>query len=441
MIAACLVAVLLGPHRLEDPVADQIRAKGLVELGAHRMLADLTKSVGARVSGSPEAARAVEWTEKQMRGIGLQNVQRIACMVPHWVRGKVERASMTPGGRLAVCALGMSVGTPPGGVEAEVVEVHSLEEAASLGPQGKGKIVFFNRGFDPTLANTFAAYGGAVDQRFGGASAAVKSGAVAVLVRSMTLSKDDEPHTGAMGYEDQRKIPAAALGIKSADRLSAALKKGPVKVKLELSCKTLPDEPSANVCGDLVGSEFPNDVIVIGGHLDSWDLGDGAHDDGAGVTQSLEALRLIKELGLKPRRTIRVVAFMNEENGGRGAAAYAEYAKNAKERAFAAMESDAGGFMPRVFGVSKEKYDQVQPWLASLSAFGIERFKEGGADSDTGGLEPLGAVLFSLEPENQRYFDYHHSRNDTIDKVNPRELEMGAMAMATLAWLISEKGF
>jgi hypothetical protein len=257
----------------------------------------------------------------------------------------------------------------------------------------------------------------------------------------MTLATDDEPHTGAMGYDSDKRIPAAALGIQSAERLSTALKRGSVKVKLELSCKNLPDEPSANVIGDLVGTEHPDEVIVIGGHLDSWDLGRGAHDDGAGVVQSLEAVRLLKEIGQAPKRTIRVVAFMNEENGGRGAESYAEFAKKAPEKAFAAMESDAGGFMPRAFGVSKEKFERVQPWLSALGVFGIERFKEGGGDSDTGGLEPLGAVLFSLEPENQRYFDYHHSRNDTIDKVNPRELEMGAMAMANLAWLISENGF
>ena len=198
---------------------------------------------------------------------------------------------------------------------------------------------------------------------------------------------------------------------------------------------------SASVCGDLIGSEFPDEVIVVGGHLDSWDLGKGAHDDGAGVTQSLEAVRLIKGLGLTPKRTLRVVAFMNEENGGRGAQAYAEMAKNSKQKHIAAMESDSGGFMPRAFGVSSSKLEWASALLPNLAQFGIEKFNVGGGDADISPLEPLGTILFSLEPENQRYFDYHHTQKDTLDKVNPRELEMGACAMSTLLWKIAEKGF
>jgi hypothetical protein len=417
-----------------------IRKKGLTELGAYTMLNELTTKVGARVSGSPEAAKAVTWVKNQLMQMGASNVGEVACMVPHWTRGKGENAIMDGFSKLSICALGGSVPTPHAGIEAEVIEVHSLKEAETLGESGKGKIVFFNRGFDPTLPATFAAYGGANDQRVGGATAAAKSGAVAVLVRSMTLAKDDAPHTGAMRYGEGNKIPAAALGIQSADRLSEALKHGKTKVRLVLNCKTLPDEPSANVIGEVKGSELPNEVIVMGGHLDSWDLGRGAHDDGAGVTQAMEALRLIKQLGLKPKRTIRVVAWMNEENGGRGAKAYADYAAKAAEKHFAAMESDSGGFMPRAFGVSADKLEKVQPWLPMLSDFGIERFVAGGSDADNGPLGAFGAILFALQPENQRYFDYHHSRNDTIDKVNPRELEMGAMSMAAIAWLLSEKG-
>ena len=424
---------------IEETVAS-IRKKGLTELGAYSMLNDLTTKIGARVSGSPEAAKAVIWVKNQLREIGATNVSEVACMVPHWTRGKGENAELNRNFLLSICALGGSVATPKGGIDAEVIEVQSLKEAEELGDRGKGKIVFFNRGFDPTLAATFAAYGGANDQRVGGATAAAKSGAVAVLVRSMTLAKDDAPHTGAMRYGEGPKIPAAALGIQSADKLSAAIKKGKATVKLVLNCQTLPDEPSANVIGEIKGSELANEVIVMGGHLDSWDLGRGAHDDGAGVTQALEALRIIQQLGLKPKRTIRVVAWMNEENGGRGAKAYAEYAAKMTEKHFAAMESDSGGFMPRAFGVSADKLEKVQPWLPFLKDFGIERFFAGGADADNGPLGPLGAVLFALQPENQRYFDYHHSRNDTIDKVNPRELEMGAMSMATIAWLLSEQG-
>lgn len=417
-----------------------IQDKGLTELGAFTMLEELTSKIGARVSGSPEAAKAVVWVGEKLTKMGATNVTQVPCMVPHWTRGKGEYATMDEHWKLSVCALGGSEPTPHSGIEAEVVEVQTLKEAEELGDKGKGKIVFFNRPFDPKLPHTFAAYGGAVDQRGGGAIAAAKSGAVAVLVRSMTLAKDDAPHTGAMRYGDGPKIPAAALGIQSAERLSAAIKRGKTKVKLVLNCKTLADEPSANVLGEIRGSEKPDEVIVMGGHLDSWDLGRGAHDDGAGVTQAMEALRLIKELGLKPKRTIRVVAWMNEENGGRGAKAYAEYAAKAKEKHFAAMESDSGGFMPRAFGVSEDKLEKVKAWEPYLKDFGIERFTPGGSDADNGPLKAVGAILFALQPENQRYFDYHHSRNDTIDKVNPRELEMGAISMSVLAWLLSEQG-
>ena len=412
-----------------------MRKKGLTELGAYSLLSELTSKIGGRVSGSPEAARAVIWVHQQLEMMGATSVSEVPCMVPHWTRGKIEKAEM----KMRTLSR-QETEAPPKGIEAEVVEVQSLKEAEELGDFGRGKIIFFNRGFDPTLPATFAAYGRAVDQRVGGAVAAAKCGAVAVLVRSMTLAKDDAPHTGAMRYDDGPKIPAAALGIISAERLSAEIKKRKTKVKLTLNCETLPDQPSANVLGEIKGSEFPNEVIALGGHLDSWDLGKGAHDDGAGVTQAMEALRIISQLGLKPKRTIRVVAWMNEENGGRGAKAYAEYASHAMEKHFAAIESDSGGFMPRAFGVSSEKLEKVQAWLPLLKDFGIERFVAGGSDADNGPLGPLGAVLFALQPENQRYFDYHHSRNDTIDKVNPRELEMGALSMATMAWLLSEQG-
>lgn len=435
-----LALAIMAPQANQKTVIDSIRDKGLSELGAFRLLSELTTKIGGRVSGSPEAAKAVVWVGNQLKEMGATNVTEVPCMVPHWVRGKGEYAMMDEHWKLSICALGGSVATPHSGIEAEVIEVKSLKEAEELGDRAKGKIVFYNRGFDPTLPNTFAAYGRAVDQRFGGATAAAKSGAVAVLVRSMTLAKDDAPHAGAMGYGEGPQIPAAALGIQSADKLSESIKRGKTKVKLVLNCKTLPDAPSANVLGEIKGSEHPEEVIVMGGHLDSWDLGQGAHDDGAGVTQAMEALRLIKQLGLKPKRTIRVVAWMNEENGSRGAEAYAAYATKANEKHFAAMESDSGGFMPRAFGVSEEKLERVKAWQPLLQDFGIEKFVPGGSDADNGPLKPLGTILFALQPENQRYFDYHHSRNDTIDKVNPRELEMGAIAMSSLAWLLSEEG-
>lgn len=438
-----LVALaLLLAHQPPLPPESAVANRGLTELGAYRLLDELTSKIGGRLSGSPEAARAVAWGKATMERLGFQNVRLVNCMVPHWVRGKTERGGIVGGPKLSLCALGGSVATPAGGLEAEVVEVRSLQEAEALGDRAKGKIVFFNRPFDPTLLQTFAAYGGAVDQRAGGASAAARSGAVGVLIRSMTLATDDAPHTGALRYADAvPQIPAAALGIQSAERLSAELKANPrLRVRFELSCKTLPDEPSANVIGEITGSELPNEIIVMGGHLDSWDTGKGAHDDGAGVCQSLEALRLLKAAGLRPKRTIRVVLFMNEENGGRGAAAYLEFAKAERAKHVAAIESDSGGFMPRAFTVSEDRIQAANRWLPMLNPFGIERFSPGGGGADVGPLKAIGAALFGLQPDNQRYFDYHHARTDTIDKVNPRELECGAIAMALLAWSISEDG-
>jgi carboxypeptidase Q len=433
------IAIAAQPQSIEDTIA-AMRKKGLAELGAYSMLKDLTKNVGSRLSGSAGAAKSIVWVKNNLTKMGATNVGEIACMVPYWTRGKGENAVMNSKTKLSICALGGSVATPKTGIEAEVIEVYSLKEAEQLGDKGKGKIVFFNRPFDTNTVSSATGYGSAIDQRVGGATAAAKSGAVAVLVRSMTLATDDAPHTGAMRYGEAKKIPAAALGIQSANKLTAALKRGKTRVRLTLNCKTLPDVPSANAIGEIKGSELPNEVIVIGGHLDSWDLGTGAHDDGAGVVHAMEALRLIKSLGLKHKRTIRVVAWMNEENGGRGAKAYYDYAAKASEIHFAAMESDSGGFMPRAFGVSEEKLEKIRAWEPLLRDLGIERFVAGGADADNGLLKPLGTILFALHPEVQRYFDVHHSRNDVIENVHPRELEYGAIATAALAWLLSEQG-
>jgi hypothetical protein len=434
-----LFALVSAPQKQAE--LDTLLATGLRDLDAYSMLADLTTNIGPRLSGSPNSERAIAWAERTMRAVGLQNVRRIPCMVPHWVRGDVERASILGGGKLEICALGGSVATPKRGIEAQVLEVRSLKEAEELGEKGRGKIVFFNRPFDPSALSGGAQYGGAVDQRTGGASAAAKSGAIAVLVRSMTAATDDEPHTGAMNYaEGVNKIPAAALGIQSANRLSRAIARGTTKVHLELNCETLPDVPSASVSGEIIGTDKPNEIIVLGGHLDSWDLGRGAHDDGAGVTQAIEAARLMIKLGMKPKRTIRIVAFQNEENGTRGAKSFAEWSGKQNEKQYAACESDAGGFMPRAFGVDPKKVERVRTWEPMLRNFGIERFNSGGGGADVGPLASLGATLFGLSPDGQRYFDYHHSRNDTIDKVHPRELEFGAAAMAALAWLISQEG-
>lgn len=418
-----------------------MRDQGLRELRAFTFLSDLT-GLGHRLSGSAGAERAVQWGAQTMRELGFENVRLQPCRVPHWVRGEVATLALE-GENLSICALGGSIATPPAGLEAEVVEVHSLDEASRLGAKAKGKIVFFNGPMDPTLPSTFAAYGGAVGQRVNGAATAAKLGAVAVLVRSMTQRVDDEPHTGTLRYQDGvPKIPAAALSLVAANRLSSTLRRGPARVRLTLDCENLPPVPSSNVIGEITGSELPDEIVVMGGHLDSWDLGVGAHDDGAGCVQSIEALRLLRDVVGRPKRTVRVVLFMDEEQTGAGADAYAFFAKISPEKHVAAIESDAGGFTPRGFSCSESpaRAKRYEAWLPDLRPLGIAEIAGGGGGgADVAPLGPLGAVLFGLRPDSQRYFDVHHSRNDTLDWVNPRELEMGAIGMAILAWRLASE--
>ena len=427
--------------------ASRITKKGLTELGSYALLTELTGRIGNRLSGSAEAAKAVQWGKNVMMKCRLDSVRLEPVTVPHWVRGKVERAvaiTSKKQTRLSLCALGGSIATPKKGITAEVIEVHSLEEAKALGKKAKGKILFFNRPFDPTKVATFDAYGGAVDQRGQGAIEGARVGAVAVLVRSMTLAIDNVPHTGAMRYADGvTKIPAAALSTVSANALSGMLGGGKkVRVQLTLSCKTMPDAESANVVGEIRGSDRPNEVVVIGGHLDSWDKGQGAHDDGAGVAHCLEALRLLRELGLRPKRTIRCVLFMNEENGLRGGKAYAAMKRRADEKPLAAIETDAGGFAPLGFGITADSltFEKIKRFAPALEDIGADRIHKGGGGADISALQSAGIPLIGLNVENQRYFDYHHSDKDTIDKVNPRELELGAIAMAIFSYEIAEEG-
>jgi carboxypeptidase Q len=325
-----------------------------------------------------------------------------------------------------------------------VIEVKSFDELRSLGDAAKGKIVFFNRPFDATKLNTFEAYGGAVDQRGRGAVEAAKVGGIAALVRSMTLAADDVPHTGVMSYVDSvKKIPAAAVSTVDADMLSRLLRhEKNVRVRMNLSCKTLPDVQSANVVGEITGSEKPDEVIVVGGHLDCWDKGQGAHDDGSGSVQAIEVVNLIKKLGLKPKRTIRAVMFMNEENGDRGGKAYPIAPERNGEKHVAAIESDRGGFAPRGISVQADStvLSKVQQWAPFFKRLDAGEIQSGYSGVDVFPTVETGVPGFGLDVENQRYFDYHHSDNDTIDKVNRRELELGAIVEAMLCYLISEEG-
>jgi hypothetical protein len=372
-------------------------------------------------------------------------------MVPKWVRGTAEFAYIEsePGNtnNVPVCALGGSVGTPRGGLKAGVVEVRGIEELENLGREAiEGKIVFFNRPMDPALINTFESYSGCVDQRYSGAEQAARFGAVGVIVRSMTLRLDDYPHTGSMSYGDLplgERIPAAAISTNGAELLSTTLKLNPsIKFFFRQNCRQLEDVQSFNVIGEIRGSEFPDEILLVGGHLDSWDLGDGSHDDGAGCVQSMEVLRLLKQTGYAPKRTVRVVLFMNEENGLRGGQAYAAEAERSRETHLFALESDAGGFSPRGFSFdcSDETFGRIEEWRPLFEPYLVHQFTKGGSGADIGPLKPQGLVLAGLRPDSQRYFDYHHAANDTFEAVNKRELELGAAAMTSLIYLFDAHG-
>jgi len=434
--------------------ADEAAIKQIFDLAlskgkSYEMLYDLTTNVGPRLSGSPGAAAGVEWSRNAMKQLGFDSVWLQPVMVPHWVRGEKEigRIISKRAGTITVnvCALGGSIGTGPSGISANVIEVKTFDELKTLGVKGvQGKIVFFNRAMDPTKINTFGGYGGAVEQRANGASEAAKYGAVAVLVRSMGSNLEDYPHTGSMRYAPNvAKIPALAISTRHAELLSQHLKdEKDLGFYMENHSETLADAPSFNVIGEIKGSEFPNEIIVVGGHLDSWDLGQGAHDDGAGCVQSIEVLRLFKTMGYKPKRTIRAVMFMNEENGLRGGLKYAEQAEKNKEKHLAAIESDRGGFVPRGFTVPSEEKakERVRSWKPLLEPYGLSDFSQEGGGADIGPLANQGVALIGFLPDSQRYFNYHHTGEDTIDKVDKRELELGSASMAALVYLIDQYG-
>jgi carboxypeptidase Q len=433
-----------------DPLLDvarKIAAETSANGQAYANLKELT-TIGPRLSGSDGAAKAIDWAKHKMESYGFDHVYLQPTEVPHWTRGDVEEATVTSTPKpvsLKVTALGPSVGTPKQGIEANVVEVQSFDEVEKLGNALRGKIVFYNRRMLDKGSTPFREYGKAVDQRYRGASAAARHGAVAVLVRSMTtLPDDDHPHTGVLQYEDGiPKIPAAAVSTHAANELSKLLKSDPkLTVNLKLSAEEHPPTSSFNVIGELTGRDLPQEYVVVGGHLDSWDLAQGAHDDGTGVVQAIEVVRILKALNLRPRRTVRAVLFMAEEFGGMGAKEYAARAEAKHEKHYAAMESDSGGFAALGFGVggTDEQVAAVQRWAPYLALFHADTIKQGGGGTDIAPLRPLGAVTIGYMPAGTHYFDYHHSSLDRIDAVNVDELNGGAGAMTTLTYLVAEKG-
>ncbi len=451
VLAAICLAASFSNAQTDEEVIKTIYSTSLINGHSYQWLDHLSNQIGGRLSGSLNAERAVEYTKAELEKLGLDKVWLQPVMVPKWIRGAKEFAYIetAPGKTTSVniCALGGSVATNPAGLRANLVEVKDFEELKALGEaKVKGKIVFFNRPMQPDLISTFEAYGGCVNQRYSGAMEAGKLGAVGVIVRSMNLRQDDYPHTGSMSYGDipvSQRIPSAAISTNDANLLSSMLSLDEELIfYFKQNCKQLPDVESYNVIGEITGSEFPDEYIIVGGHLDSWDLGDGSHDDGAGVVQSMDVLRLLKESGVTPKRTIRVVLFMNEENGLRGARKYAEEAERKGENHVFALESDAGGFTPRgfSFAASDSNFNQVLSWKPLFKPYLIHYFERGGSGADVGPLKTDTNVLAGLRPDSQRYFDHHHAANDTFEHVNKRELELGAATMTSLIYLFDKYG-
>jgi carboxypeptidase Q len=432
----------------DSTVIRQLFREALTRGKSYENLRYLCTQIGPRLSGSEGAAKAVTYTKQLMEGYGFDRIYLQEVMVPHWERGEKETAMVKSAkGKQAVpiCALGGSVGTGKKGIKAQVVEVHSFEELKQLGrDKVQGKVVFFNRPMNPAYTEAFLAYRDAVNQRSSGAAEAAKLGAVGAIVRSMNLALDDYPHTGSTRYEEGiPKIPAAAISTNGAEWLSSQLKADPkLEFYFKMNPQTLPDAPSHNVIGEIKGTEHPEEIIVVGGHLDSWDLAQGAHDDGTGCMQAIEVLRLMKTLNIKPKRTIRAIMYMNEENGLRGGRHYAELALANKEKHIAAVESDAGGFTPRGFDIeaTPEKINLISRWKSLLAPYGLHHFGAGHGGSDIGPLKNDNIALVGFRPDSQRYFEHHHAATDTFDRVNKRELELGGASMAALIYLIDKYG-
>ena len=427
-------------------MSDEIMTNGK----AYDLLRQLTKQIGGRLAGSPQQQNAAIWGKRNMESFAPDKVFMQPCKTPNWQRGGKDFASVVSvNGKamnrpLAALALGNSLGSN-GLVEAELLAVADFDELEKRKAEVKGKIVYYHSMFDPSLIQTFGAYGKMGVYRSTGASRAAKYGAVGVMLHSLSTAPDNAPHTGGMKYDEAYpKIPAVALGPNDAKELYANAKKGTIRVQMQTYGYFLPDADENNVVAEIKGSEFPNEIITIGGHLDSWDINEGAHDDGAGIVQTMEILRTMKALNYQPKRTIRFVLFANEENGMRGGNKYAELAKQNNEQHVFALESDAGGFTPRAIGISAtspEQFKKMQQWASLLKPYGTE-ITAGGGGADIGPLKNVNAsiVLAGLVPDSQRYFDLHHAKTDVFENVNKRELLLGAVNMAAIIYLVDQYG-
>ncbi len=448
MVASIMATAAMAQE--DDSIAIKKISDDIMRNGkAYENLRFICKKIGPRLSGSANAQKAVEATARMLKEAGADTVYLQPCMVPHWVRGEKEKGyiQLANGTKynLKLCALGNSVGTSKAGISAGVVEVRSAAELDQLGEKVlKGKIVFFNFPMNPTYIGTFRAYGESGFSRVVGPTKAAKYGAVAAIVRSLASNPDDYPHTGVTVYNDSfPKIPAVAISTNDAEWLSKQLmRKMQLSAFVQTNCKMLPDAPSFNVVGEIRGTEKPEEIITVGGHLDSWDLAEGAHDDGAGCVQSIEVIRALKASGIKSKRTIRAVMFMNEENGGRGGDKYFELAKTNNEKHLFALESDEGGFTPRGFSfdAKDEQFGKITQWKNLLAPYGALEFKRGGSGADVGALPQLGATAAGLYPDSQRYFDVHHAGTDVFESVSRRELHLAAVCMTGLIYLVDKYG-
>lgn len=433
---------------------DSVKIKTLVDEimtngKAYDLLRELTKKIGGRLAGSPQQQNAAVWGKRNLEAFHPDKVFLQACKTPSWQRGGKDFASIVSvNGKpqnepLAALALGNSLSSN-GLVEAELLAVANFDELEKRKDEVKGKIVYYHSVFNPTRIQTFVAYGESGIYRGSGASRAAKYGAVGVMIHSLSTAPDNEPHTGGMRYDESLpKIPAVALGPNDAKALWEAAKTSTIRVQMQTYGFFLPDADENNVVAEIKGAQFPDEIITIGGHLDSWDVNEGAHDDGAGIVQTMEVLRAMKASNYVPKRTIRFVLFANEENGGKGGAKYAELAKLNNEKHIFALESDEGGFTPRSIGItsSAEQFKKFQTWSSLLKPYGTE-ITTGGGGADIGPLKSAmkEVVLSSLIPDSQRYFDLHHAKTDVFENVNKRELLLGAANIAAIIYLVDQYG-
>jgi hypothetical protein len=441
-----LLVAFTGYGNKDSLFIKKIYNEALENGASYENLRFLCKNIGARITGSAEAQMAIDWGKDLLDSYGFDNVYLQEIKVPHWERGTTEAGwivnSKNEIRKLNILALGGSVGTD-GMLEGEILEVQTIEELEKLGvDKVKGKVIFFNRPFDQKYIHTFHAYGACVDQRWEGTNVAAKLSAKGVIIRSLASSTDHHAHTGSMHYgKDIDSIPGAAISTLDADALSDWLKQGKVTLKMEMNCMHYPDEISYNVIAEMKGTE-DDQIITFGGHLDSWDVGEGAHDDGAGIVHSIEALRILKKLGYAPNHTLRCVLFMNEENGNFGGKSYAEIAAENEEEHLCAIETDRGGFLPIGFDIvgNDAQVQFVRSITKELRQYDLLKFNPGYGGVDIGPLlaHYPGMLQLGLSVNSQAYFDYHHSKADVFETVNKRELALGAAAMGAMLYLLDQ---